>query len=94
MTRSVASFVDGRWVKDAPGGTLDIRNPARLGEKVAEARLGDATSFVQACRAAREAQMAWARVPAPVRGRAIQQLGRLVEENAELLARIVGGYVS
>jgi acyl-CoA reductase-like NAD-dependent aldehyde dehydrogenase len=89
MTRSVASFVDGRWVKDAPGGTLDIRNPARLGEKVAEARLGDATSFVQACRAAREAQMAWARVPAPVRGRAIQQLGRLVEENAELLARIM-----
>jgi alpha-ketoglutaric semialdehyde dehydrogenase len=89
MTQSVASFVDGRWVKDAPDGTLDIRNPARLDEKVAEARLGDATSFVQACRAAREAQMAWARVPAPVRGRAIQQLGRLVEENAEALARIM-----
>src|ERR687892_144716 len=89
MTHSVASFVDGRWVLDAPGGTLDIRNPARLDEKVAEARLGDATSFVQACRAAREAQVAWARVPAPVRGRAIQQLGRLVEENAEALARIM-----
>jgi acyl-CoA reductase-like NAD-dependent aldehyde dehydrogenase len=89
MTHSVASFVDGKWVQDAPGGTLDIRNPARLDEKVAEARLSDATSFVQACRAAREAQMAWARVPAPVRGRAIQQLGRLVEENAEALARIM-----
>ena len=75
MTHSVSSFIDGTWVQDAPGGTLDIRNPARLDEKVAEARLGDATSFVQACRAAREAQMAWARVPAPVRGRAIQQLG-------------------
>jgi alpha-ketoglutaric semialdehyde dehydrogenase len=89
MTPSVASFIDGRWIQDAPGGTLDIRNPARLDEKVAEARLSDATSFVQACRAAREAQMAWARVPAPVRGRAIQQLGRLVEENAEALARIM-----
>ena len=93
MTHSVASFVDGRWVRDAPGGTLDIRNPARLDEKVAEARLSDATSFVQACRAAREAQMAWARVPAPVRGRAIQQLGRLVEENAEALARIMTGEI-
>ncbi|HJY32881.1 MAG TPA: aldehyde dehydrogenase family protein, partial [Actinomycetota bacterium] len=31
----------------------------------------------------------WARVPAPVRGRAIQQLGRLVEDNAETLARIM-----
>src|SRR5918995_2382848 len=89
MTHSVASFIDGRWVQDAPGGTLDIRNPSRLDERVAEARLGDATSFVQACRAAHEAQMAWARVPAPVRGRAIQQLGRLVEENAEALARIM-----
>jgi aldehyde dehydrogenase (NAD+) len=87
MTHSVGSFVDGRWVQDAPGGTLDIRNPARLDERVAEARVSDATSFVQACRSAREAQMAWARVPAPVRGRAIQQLGRLVEENAEALAR-------
>ena len=29
------------------------------------------------------------RVPAPVRGRAIQQLGRLVEDNAEALARII-----
>jgi len=89
MTRSVASFVGGAWLDDAPGGTLDIRDPARLDEKVAAARLGDATTFVEACRAAREAQLTWARVPPPVRGRAIQQLGRLVEENAETLAHIL-----
>ena len=51
--------------------------------------LADATTFVEACAAARNAQRDWARVPAPVRGRAIQQLGRLVEDNAETLARIM-----
>src|SRR4029078_13713011 len=41
------------------------------------------------CRAARAAQAEWAAVPAPVRGRAIQQVGRLVEANKEALARLV-----
>jgi aldehyde dehydrogenase (NAD+) len=89
MARTVASLVGGSWLEDAPGGVLPVSNPARLEEAVAEARLGDATTFVEACRAARETQPAWARVPAPVRGRAIQQLGRLVEDNAEALARIL-----
>ncbi len=44
---------------------------------------------MQACRLAKRAQPGWAAVPAPVRGRAIQQLGRLVEDNAEALARII-----
>ena len=44
---------------------------------------------MDAARAAREAQREWAAVPAPVRGRAIQQIGRLVEENKEALARLV-----
>jgi aldehyde dehydrogenase (NAD+) len=56
---------------------------------VAEAALGDASTFVEASRLAREAQPGWARVPAPVRGRAIQQLGRLVEDNAETLAQLL-----
>jgi aldehyde dehydrogenase (NAD+) len=54
---------------------------------VATARLGDATTLVEACRVAREAHAQWAHTPAPVRGRAVQQLGRLVEDNAEALAR-------
>lgn len=87
MARAVSSLIDGSWQQDGPGGTTSIPNPARLDETVAEARLGDATTFVEACRAARGAQAAWARVPAPVRGRAVQQLGRLVEDNAEALAR-------
>jgi len=89
MTRGVSSLIGGKWRDDAPGGMHEIPNPAHLDETAASARLGDATTFVEACRAGREAQIAWARVPSPVRGRAIQQLGRLVEDNAETLARII-----
>jgi len=89
VSRSVSSLIDGMWRDDAPGGELEVRNPARLDEHVATVQLGDATTFVEACRAARDAQLGWARVPAPVRGRAIQRLGRLVEDNSEALARIL-----
>ena len=89
MAGSVSSLIAGRAREDAPGGTQEIPNPARLDEIVARVGLADATTFVEACAAARNAQCDWARVPAPVRGRAIQQLGRLVEDNAETLARIM-----
>src|SRR5262245_13232830 len=86
---TLASIVAGRAVEGAPGGALTVANPADLSEVVAEASLGDASTFVDACRAARDAQAAWAATPAPTRGRAIQQLGRLVEDNAEALAQLL-----
>jgi len=70
--RTVRSLLNGRPADDAPGGVRTILNPANLAEPVAEVRLGDASTFVEACRLARSAQRAWADVPAPVRGRAIQ----------------------
>jgi len=73
----------------APGGTLSSVNPARLDDVVAEVALGDAGTFVAACRAAREAQRAWAEVPAPVRGRVVAAVGRVIEANTEALARLV-----
>src|SRR5256885_4602569 len=69
--------------------TLVSTNPANLEDVVFEGALSDADGFVAACRAAREAQPGWADVPAPVRGRAIQQIGRLVEDNKESLSRLV-----
>ncbi|MGH9102938.1 MAG: aldehyde dehydrogenase family protein [Acidimicrobiales bacterium] len=87
--RRVSSVVGGRIDHDAPGGTVQSRNPARLEEVVAEVALGDAGTFAAACSVAKEAQVAWAAVPAPVRGRAIAQVGRLVEANASSLARLV-----
>src|SRR6202034_3487910 len=58
-------------------------------EVVAEVALGDASMVVAAAQAARAPQREWADVPAPVRGKAIAHIGRLVEDNKEALARLV-----
>jgi aldehyde dehydrogenase (NAD+) len=88
-SRTVTSLIGGSAATSAPAATLRSVNPANTDEVVAEVQLGDAGTFVDACRAARRAQEGWARTPAPQRGRAIQQIGRLVEDNKEALARIV-----
>jgi aldehyde dehydrogenase (NAD+) len=69
--------------------TVVSRNPADLDDVVFEAPLADAEGFVAAARAAREAQPGWAATPPPARGRAIQQIGRIVEANKEALAQLV-----
>ncbi len=85
----IASIVDGKPLADAPGGRLTSTNPANTSQTVAEVLLGDASTFVDACRAARAAQREWAKVPAPARGRVIANVGRLVETNKEALSRLV-----
>ena len=89
MTKTIGSQISNAMRDDAPGGTLTSTNPARLSDVVVEVRLGDASTFVDACRAAKDAQAGWAATPPPIRGRAIQQIGRLVEDNKEALARLV-----
>ncbi|MGH3146241.1 MAG: aldehyde dehydrogenase family protein, partial [Rubrobacter sp.] len=87
--RTVAPIVGGRTIEGAPGGRMSSTNPARTDEAVAEVLLGDAGTFVEACRAAREAQRGWASVPAPIRSQVIKKIGRIVENNKEALARLV-----
>jgi acyl-CoA reductase-like NAD-dependent aldehyde dehydrogenase len=70
-------------------GHLLSTNPADLEDVVFETQAADAAAFVEATRAARAAQGSWAATPAPRRGRAIQQIGRIVEANKEALARLV-----
>jgi alpha-ketoglutaric semialdehyde dehydrogenase len=89
MTRTITSVISGAPVAGAAGGRVEDRNPAQLDDLVAQVELADAATFVAATRAARQAQPAWADVPAPVRGRAIAHIGRVVEANAETLARLV-----
>ncbi|MGH3496048.1 MAG: aldehyde dehydrogenase family protein [Nocardioidaceae bacterium] len=88
-TRTVTPVIAGQPVTGAPGGRITSTNPSRLDDVVADVSLGDAAQFVAAATAAKEAQRAWADVPAPVRGRAIAHIGRLVEDNKEALARLV-----
>jgi alpha-ketoglutaric semialdehyde dehydrogenase len=83
----VTSVIDGTPV---PGGrTVPSTNPARPDEVVGEVSFGDAAAFVRAAESAKKAQDAWASIPAPIRGRAIAHIGRLIEDNAEALARLV-----
>ncbi len=89
MPRTVASILDGTPRTDAPGGRLTSTNPADTSDVVAEVALADAGTFAEACRIARAAQREWAKVPPPVRGRVIAQVGRLMEENKQALARLV-----
>ncbi len=85
--RTVSSVIDGSPV---PGGrTVVSHNPARLDEVVGEVSLAEAATFVRAAASAKKAQESWAAVPPPVRGRAIAAIGRLIEDNAEALARLV-----
>jgi alpha-ketoglutaric semialdehyde dehydrogenase len=87
MNSRVTSVIDGAAVSG--GQTLPSTNPARLDEVVAEVAFGDASTFVGAAESAKKAQESWAAIPAPIRGRAIAHIGRLVEDNAEALARLV-----
>src|SRR3954466_14596953 len=86
---TVTSWIGGASAPPAPGGPQRAVTPANTGDVVAEVQLGDASTFVDACRSARAAQESWAHTPAPMRGRAIQQIGRLVEDNKAALASLV-----
>ena len=87
--RRIVSLLNGREAPGSPGGVREIPNPANLTDVVTQAALGDSATLVEAASLAKAAQPGWAAVPAPVRGRVIQHLGRLVEENAEELASIL-----
>jgi alpha-ketoglutaric semialdehyde dehydrogenase len=88
VTSRVTSFVDGAPMAGA-GGTFTSTNPARLDDVVAEVELASAGQLVEAFRAAKAAQPAWAATPAPVRGKVIAAVGRLVEDNKQALAELV-----
>ncbi|MGH8774488.1 MAG: aldehyde dehydrogenase family protein [Jiangellaceae bacterium] len=87
MSTTVTSVIDG--LPASTGRTVPSTNPARLDDVVAEVVLADAATFAAAAASAKRAQPAWADIPAPVRGRAITHIGRAIEDNAEVLARLV-----
>jgi acyl-CoA reductase-like NAD-dependent aldehyde dehydrogenase len=87
--RTCRSVIGGRPVEDDLAERVSSTNPARLSDVVAEVTLSSSRTFVEACRVAKEAQRGWSRVPAPVRGRVIAEIGRIVEANKEPLARLV-----
>ncbi|MGE5286310.1 MAG: aldehyde dehydrogenase family protein [Micromonosporaceae bacterium] len=89
MAATIVSVINGRPVPDAPARRTTSPNPSRLTDVVAEVALADAGTFASACAAAKRAQPLWAGIPAPVRGRTVAAIGRIVEANKQTLARLV-----
>ena len=81
----IDSHVNGSTVSGAAGSTTST-NPAQLSDVLGEVSLASSDQLLEAFRAAKAAQPAWAATPAPVRGQVIARIGRLVEANFEELA--------
>jgi alpha-ketoglutaric semialdehyde dehydrogenase len=84
----LSSLIDGA-AADAGAEPVELTNPADTSEVVSRVRLGDAATFAQAAERAHAAQGAWRAVPPPIRGVAIHDLGRIVGENKQALARLI-----
>jgi aldehyde dehydrogenase (NAD+) len=84
----LVSTVGGRPVAD-PGTAVPVLSPSNQAEEVGRVVLADAPTFARACESAKVAQRSWARVPAPVRGQVIANLGALVRANMEALTNLV-----
>jgi acyl-CoA reductase-like NAD-dependent aldehyde dehydrogenase len=84
----LTSLLDGEPVA---GGRepIELTSPSDRDDVVSRVRLADPATFVDAAAAAARAQREWASVPAPVRGVAIHDLGRIVAENKPALAQLV-----
>ncbi len=83
----LASLIGGEPVQGS--SSYYSTNPADLEDVVATVSLGDASTVVAACRAARRAHDSWAATPAPVRGQVIANAAGLVRCNKAALAAIV-----
>jgi acyl-CoA reductase-like NAD-dependent aldehyde dehydrogenase len=84
----IGHLIDGKRLVEGTTKLASV-NPAHSGDVLATVALAGTDTFLHAFRAAQSAQWSWAGLPAPVRGRVVASIGRLVESNAETLARLI-----
>src|ERR671933_501023 len=79
-------FIGGKWVDSASGKTFPTTNPA-TGEVICQVAEGDKADVDLAVKAARKAfeDGPWAKMSAAERGRLLNKLADLLEENREEL---------
>ncbi|CAL79513.1 NAD-dependent aldehyde dehydrogenase [Bradyrhizobium sp. ORS 278] len=81
-------FIDNKWQPAQSGRTIAMLAPA-TGQVIASIAAGDKADVDLAVAAARRAlEGPWGRLTAVERGRLLSRLGRLVEDNAEALAKL------
>jgi lactaldehyde dehydrogenase/glycolaldehyde dehydrogenase len=88
---SAPHFVGGRW-REAAGPERSVEDPS-TGETIAS--LSDSTSdeVSQAVAAGRSAQADWSVLPAIERGRLLARLAQRIEDESEMLARLLAAEV-
>lgn len=85
-TLRIANFIDGNW-EEGKSYTAVI-NPA-TGEEIAEVPLSNSEEVDRAVKAAKEAQKAWAKIPAPQRAEVLYRVGEILKNRKEELARLL-----
>lgn len=80
------NYINGEWSEASE--TTDVTNPAN-GESIAKVPLSSQEDVNRAVKAAEAAQKEWALVPAPMRAEVLYEVGRIMKEKKEHLARLL-----
>jgi acyl-CoA reductase-like NAD-dependent aldehyde dehydrogenase len=83
------SFIGGEWIDSTSGKTLPNINPADTRDLIGEAQMCTREEARSAVEAAYNAFKEWKRTPAPVRGRILTKMSRLMEQHKEELAQLL-----
>jgi acyl-CoA reductase-like NAD-dependent aldehyde dehydrogenase len=81
------NFINGEWRDAESGRTFESRNPADSRDLIGHFAASDASDVAAAIRAAEDALPAWRNTPAPKRGEILYNLGALLTQHKERLAR-------
>ena len=84
--KKLANYIDGEWVEGSK--YREVYNPA-TGEEIVKVPLSNAQAVNEAVVAAKKAQKEWALVPAPQRAEILYEVGRLLKERKEHLAKLL-----
>ncbi len=81
-------FGDGSWASLEGRDVIDSINPA-TGKKIASVTLATPEDYEKIVKESQEAFKEWRKVPAPVRGELVRQMGLKLREHKDLLGQLV-----
>lgn len=89
MPHEYQNFIAGKWRDSSSGKQFEVRNPAHWDEIIGTFPNSTEKDVNAAVRSAREALQDWRKTPAPVRGEILKNVGDLMSEQKEELARLM-----
>lgn len=84
----VRMFINGEWTDSASGKTIEVASPTTE-EILFTVPAGDSQDAQRALETAKDAQPAWAAMPAVERGAILSRFADLIRENRERLAKVL-----